>query len=60
LPQTTEEQENMITVLYDSLLIDNMPKRSSCASVEDKNVISLTDSSLLSGNMFTGSSRAAN
>jgi len=36
-----------------------MPMGSSCAFVEEKNVIVLTDSSLLSGNMFTGSSRAA-
>jgi hypothetical protein len=60
LPQTTEEQENMITLIYGSLLRENMPKGSSCASVEEKNVIVLTDSSLPSGNMLTGSSRAAN
>jgi len=50
----------MITLIYGSLLRENMPKGSSCASVEEKNVIALTDSSLPSGNMLTGSSRAAN
>jgi hypothetical protein len=50
----------MITLIYGSFLRDNMPKESFCASVEEKSVIALTDSSLLSGNIFTGSSRAAN
>jgi hypothetical protein len=60
LPQTTEEQENMITLIYGSLLRENMLKGNSCVSVEVKNVIALTDSSLLSWNMLIRSSRAAN